>query len=91
MFTDEELGKIAYFKNKIAYQGDSADQIFSAIDNILSNAEIELGSSLKEFKSVRKGAIQFCQSQSQRFFDFAADLKEFSRSSKSNDAGDHFV
>ena len=77
MFTDEELGKIGYFKNKIAYQGNSIEQIISAIENILSNAEIELGLSSKEFKSVRKSAIQFCQSQSQRFFEYTADLKDF--------------
>jgi len=77
VFTDEELDKIAYFKNKIAYQGDSVERIVSAIENILSNAEIELGSNSKEFKSVRKSAIQFCQSQSQRFFDHTAALKEF--------------
>ena len=77
MFTEEELGRIAFFKNKIAYQGDSVEKIVSSIENILSNAEIELGSNSKEFKSVRMGAIQFCQSQSQRFFDYAAALKEF--------------
>jgi hypothetical protein len=77
MFTDEELYKIAYFKNKIAHQGDQVDQIISAVESILSNAEIELGSNSKEFRSVRKIAIQFCQSQSQRFFDHTTALKEF--------------
>ena len=77
MFTNEELESVSHFTNKIAYQGENIERVLSILENILSNAQVEFGEGSKEFKSIRKNAVQFCQAKSQKLLDFSGYLKEF--------------